>query len=86
MENTSDDRIENGFILASRLGRSDPGQVGTHDQPQRMLRITRSGTKLWKVHRSSDLILAVAYDGEARRVLQAAMQRLNQHNSGGHQA
>jgi DNA-binding MarR family transcriptional regulator len=34
------------------------------DQRQRMLRITRSGTKLWKeLPDPTDLILAVAFDG-----------------------
>ena len=63
----------------------------SEDQRQRMLRITRSGTKLWKeLPDPIDLILAVAFDGAdpaelaiARRVLQAATQRLNQHLSGG---
>jgi len=67
-------------------------------QRQRMLRITGSGTKLWKEFARSDrphsdLILAVAFDGTgpveasiARRVLQAATQRLNEHTSGGNQA
>jgi DNA-binding MarR family transcriptional regulator len=64
------------------------------DQRQRMLRITRSGTKLWKkLPDPTGLILAVAFDGAdpaelaiARRVLQAATQRLNDHISGGNQA
>ena len=63
------------------------------DQRQRMLRITRSGTKLWKeLPDPGDLILAVAFDGAdpaelaiARRVLQTATQRLNKHISGGDQ-
>ena len=63
-------------------------------QRQRMLRIARSGTKLWKaLPDPTDLILAVAFDGAdpaelaiARRVLQAATERLNQHRSGGKQA
>jgi DNA-binding MarR family transcriptional regulator len=63
------------------------------DQRQRMLRITRSGTKLWKeLPDLTHLILAVAFDGIdpaelaiARRVLQTATQRLNQHISGGNQ-
>jgi MarR family transcriptional regulator, lower aerobic nicotinate degradation pathway regulator len=63
------------------------------DQRQRMLRITRSGKKLWKELRDPrDLILAVAFHGAdpaelviARRVLQAATQRLNEHISGGNQ-
>jgi DNA-binding MarR family transcriptional regulator len=63
------------------------------DQRQRMLRITRSGMKLWKeLPDPTDLILAVAFDGAdpaelaiARRVLQAATQRLNEHISGENQ-
>jgi DNA-binding MarR family transcriptional regulator len=65
----------------------------SEDQRQRMLRITRSGRKLWKeLPDPGDLILAVAFDGAdpaelaiARRVLQAATQRLNGHISGGDQ-
>jgi len=57
----------------------------SEDQRQRMLRITRSGTKLWKeLPDPIGLIMAVAFDGAdatelaiARRVLQAATQRLN---------
>lgn len=64
------------------------------DQRQRMLRITRSGTKLWKeLPDPTGLIVGVAFDGAdpaelaiARRVLQAATQRLNEHISGGNQA
>ena len=64
------------------------------DQRQRMLRITRSGTKLWKkLPDPIGLILAVAFDGTdpaelaiARCVLQAATQRLNEHIAGGNQA
>jgi DNA-binding MarR family transcriptional regulator len=64
------------------------------DQRQRMLRITRAGTKLWKeLPDPTDLILAVAFDGAdpaeleiARRVLQGATQRLNEHISGGNKA
>jgi DNA-binding MarR family transcriptional regulator len=63
------------------------------DQRQRMLRITRSGTKLWKgLPDPTDLIMAVAFDGAdpaelaiTRRVLKAATQRLNEHISGGNQ-
>ena len=65
----------------------------SEDQRQRMLRITRSGKKLWKeLPDPRDLILAVAFHGAdpaelviARRVLQAATQRLNEHISGGNQ-
>lgn len=64
------------------------------DQRQRTLRITRSGMKLWKqLPDLTGLILAVAFDGVdpaelemARRVLQAAKQRLNDYISGGNQA
>jgi DNA-binding MarR family transcriptional regulator len=63
------------------------------DQRQRMLRITRSGTKLWKeLPDLAQLVLTVAFDGIdpadlaiARRVLQTATQRLNEHISGGNQ-
>ena len=66
----------------------------SEDQRQRMLRITRSGTRLSKkLPDPTNLILAVAFDGTdpaelsiARRVLQAATQRLNEHISGGNQA
>ena len=66
----------------------------SEDQRQRMLRITRSGKKLWKeLPDPRDLILAVAFHGAdpaelviARRVLQAATHRLNQHISGGNQS
>ena len=64
------------------------------DQRQRMLRITRSGTKLWReLPDPIELITAVAFDGAdptelaiARRVLQTATQRLNEHISGENQA
>ena len=63
------------------------------DQRQRMLRLTRSGKKLWEeLPDPGDLILTVAFDGAdpaelavARRVLQAATKRLNEHSSGGNQ-
>ena len=66
----------------------------SEDQRQRMLRITRSGTKLWKeLPDPIELIMAVAFDvadpkelAIARRVLQAATQRLNEHISEGNQA
>jgi DNA-binding MarR family transcriptional regulator len=59
----------------------------TEDQRQRMLRLTRAGTKLWKeLPDPIDLILKVAF-GDAdpaelaitRRVLQTATQQLNEH-------
>ena len=57
------------------------------DQRQRMLRMTRAGTKLWKeLPDPIDLIPTVAFgDADpaelaiARRVLQTATQRLNEH-------
>jgi DNA-binding MarR family transcriptional regulator len=66
----------------------------SEDQRQRMLRITRSGTKLWReLPDPIELITAVAFDGAdptelaiARRVLRTATQRLNEHISGGNQA
>jgi DNA-binding MarR family transcriptional regulator len=64
------------------------------DQRQRMLRIARSGKKLWKeLPDPSSLILSIAFDGAdpaeleiAHRVLQTATQRLNEHIAGGNQA
>jgi DNA-binding MarR family transcriptional regulator len=61
----------------------------SQDQRQRMLRITASGKKLWKeLPDPIALILSVAFDGvdqaemaTARRVLQAATERLNHHIS-----
>jgi DNA-binding MarR family transcriptional regulator len=61
----------------------------SEDQRQRMLRITASGKKLWKeLPDPIALILSVAFDGvdqeelaSARRVLQAATERLNHHVS-----
>jgi DNA-binding MarR family transcriptional regulator len=66
----------------------------TVDQRQRLLRITRSGTKLWKeLPDPIELILSVAFDEAdpaelaiAHRVLQAATLRLNEHISGGNEA
>ncbi len=60
----------------------------TEDQRQRMLRITRAGTKLWEaLPNPIEHILEVAFKGAdptemeiARRVLQAATKRLNDHN------
>jgi DNA-binding MarR family transcriptional regulator len=65
----------------------------SEDQRQRMLRITRSGMKLFKsLPDPAELVLAVAFEGAdpaelaiARRVLQAATQRLNQHIAEGNQ-
>jgi hypothetical protein len=79
-----------GAVLTSRLGRSDPGQGGSGsastDAPHDPL-----GTKPWEeLPDPTDLILAVPFDGAypaelamARRVLQAATQRLNEYISGG---
>ena len=61
----------------------------TEDQRQRMLRMTRAGTKLWKeLPDPIDLIITVAFgDADpaelaiARRVLQTATQQLNKHIS-----
>ena len=66
----------------------------SEDQRQRMLRITRSGTKLWReLPDPIELITAVAFDGAdptelaiARRVLRTATQRLNELISGENQA
>ena len=60
------------------------------DQRQRVLRITASGRRLWKeLPDPVALILSTAFDGVgqadlaiARKVLQAATERLNQHISG----
>jgi DNA-binding MarR family transcriptional regulator len=65
----------------------------SEDQRQRMLRLTRSGRKLWKsLPNPTELILGIAFEGAdpaelaiARRVLQTATQRLNEHLSGGNQ-
>ena len=64
------------------------------DQRQRMLRITRVGAKLWKALPDPiEQILKVAFDGAdpaeleiARRVLQAATKRLNEHDWEGDEA
>ena len=57
------------------------------DQRQRVLRLSASGTRLWKrLPDPGALILSVAFDGFtdseleiARRVLRGATERLNQH-------
>ena len=57
------------------------------DQRQRLLRLTASGKKLWReLPDPATLTLPVAFDGfseselkTARRVLQGATERLNQH-------
>jgi len=59
----------------------------TEDQRQRMLHLTRAGAKLWKeLPDPINLILTVAFGDTdpaelaiARRVLQAATHRLNEH-------
>lgn len=61
----------------------------TEDQRQRMLRLTTSGKKLWKeLPDPIMLIRSLAFDGinheelaTARRVLQAATERINNHIS-----
>ena len=61
----------------------------SEDQRQRMLRITAAGRKLWKdLPDPVALILSIAFNGvdeaelaTARRVLQAATERLNHHIS-----
>ena len=64
------------------------------DQRQRMLRITRAGSKLWEsLPNPIEQILEVAFDGAdpaemeiTRRVLQAATKQLNEHDWEGEQA
>lgn len=64
------------------------------DLRQRVLKITRSGLKVWRsLPDPIDLILKVAFDGVAKaeldtvvRVLQAATQRLNNHLTEGKDA
>lgn len=64
------------------------------DLRQRVLKITRSGLKVWRsLPDPIDLILKVAFDGVAEaelktvvRVLQAATQRLNNHLTEGKDA
>jgi DNA-binding MarR family transcriptional regulator len=63
------------------------------DQRQRILRITRAGSKLWQaLPNPVELILEVAFTGAdpaemeiARKVLQAATKRLNEHDWEGEQ-
>ena len=65
----------------------------TEDQRQRMLRITRAGSKLWEALPDPiGQILQVAFEDAdptemaiARNVLQTATKRLNQHNWEGEQ-
>ncbi len=66
----------------------------SEDQRQRMLRITRAGSKLWEaLPNPIEQILEVAFEGAdpaemeiARRVLQGATQRLNNHDWEGDEA
>jgi DNA-binding MarR family transcriptional regulator len=66
----------------------------TDDQRQRMLRITRAGSKLWEaLPNPIEQILEVAFNGAdpaemeiARKVLEAATKRLNEHDWEGEQA
>lgn len=63
------------------------------DQRQRILRITRAGSKLWQaLPNPVELILEVAFKGAdpaemeiTRKVLQAATKRLNEHDWEGEQ-
>ena len=65
----------------------------TEDQRQRMLRMTRAGSKLWEALPDPiEQILQVAFDDAdpaevevARKVLQAATKRLNEHDWEGEQ-
>jgi DNA-binding MarR family transcriptional regulator len=65
----------------------------SEDQRQRILRITRAGDKLWKaLPNPVGMILEVAFKGAdpaemeiARKVLQAATKRLNEHDWEGEQ-
>ena len=77
-------------IVATLVRKGLVEQVAdAEDQRQRMLRITASGRKLWKALPDPvSLIVSIAFDGvdqgdlaTARRVLQAATERLNQHSS-----
>ena len=66
----------------------------SEDQRQRMLRITRAGSKLWDaLPNPVEQILKVAFDDAdpvemeiARKVLQTATKRLNEHDWEGEQA
>lgn len=77
-------------IVATLVRKGLVDQVpDSEDQRQRMIRLTASGKKLWKeLPDPIALILSVAFDGvdqaelaTARRVLQAATERLNHHVS-----
>ena len=77
-------------IVATLVRKGLVAQVpGSEDQRQRMLRITDAGMKLWEeLPDPLAVIRAIAFDGSdaaelatARRVLQAATQRLNDHMS-----
>jgi DNA-binding MarR family transcriptional regulator len=75
-------------IVATLVRKGLVDQVpGSEDQRQRVLRITDAGMELWEeLPDPLALIRAIAFDGSdaaelatARRVLQAATQRLNDH-------
>jgi DNA-binding MarR family transcriptional regulator len=75
-------------IVAALVRKGLVDQVpGSEDQRQRVLRITGAGIKLWEdLPDPLALIRAIAFDGSdaaelatARRVLQTATQRLNDH-------
>ena len=77
-------------IVATLVRKGLVEQVAdSEDQRQRMLRITTAGRRLWReLPDPIALILATAFDGAdqadlatARRVLQAATERLNRHIS-----
>jgi DNA-binding MarR family transcriptional regulator len=82
-------------VVATLVRKGLVAQVAdAEDQRQRMLRITRAGSKLWAALPDPvEQILAVAFNGVdareleiARRVLQGATQRLNDHNWEGDEA
>lgn len=65
----------------------------SHDQRQRILRLTRAGDKLWQaLPNPVEMIVDVAFQGAdpaemeiARKVLRAATKRLNEHDWEGEQ-
>lgn len=82
-------------VVTTLVGKGLVSQVpDLGDQRQRMLRITRAGSKLWAALPDPiEPILAVAFEGAnpaemeiARKVLQAATKRLNEHDWKGEQA
>ena len=81
-------------VVTTLVGKGLVSQVpDAEDQRQRVLRITRVGTKLWEALPDPIAqILAVAFEGAdpaemeiACRVLQAATKRLNEHDWEGEQ-